>query len=225
LTPRFPPRRGSRYLLLYGRETLAERYDTQLKDEVGVDPAGLSTAEKMAKLREWREGRYEKLLDAVYKRRGWTNDGVPTMETLHRLGIDFPWVVEVVKPHLASCAWKAESRRSTRESSSSSRARRFIVRSGTIRAILLSMERQLTIEYGEEILLGLGLSPQQFSEEARFLLAAKLYELGRLTSGQAARLCGKDRVAFLFSLERAGVPMSNLRPEDADAEIDFARNG
>jgi predicted HTH domain antitoxin len=87
------------------------------------------------------------------------------------------------------------------------------------------MERQLTIEYGEEILLGLGLSPQQFSEEARFLLAAKLYELGRLTSGQAARLCGKERVAFLFSLERVGVPMSNLRAEDADTELDFARNG
>ena len=87
------------------------------------------------------------------------------------------------------------------------------------------MERKLTIEYGEEILLGLGLSPEQFSEEAKFLLAAKLYELGKVTSGQAAKLCGKERVEFLFSLERAGVMMSNLRPEDADTELDFARNG
>jgi len=31
-----------------------------------------------------------------------TGDGVPTLETLQRLGIDFPWLVEVVKPHLAS---------------------------------------------------------------------------------------------------------------------------
>ncbi|MFO8073130.1 MAG: UPF0175 family protein [Polyangia bacterium] len=84
------------------------------------------------------------------------------------------------------------------------------------------MERQLTISYGEEILLGLGLSPDQFSEEARFLLAAKLYELGKLTSGQAAKLCDMGRVEFLFSLVRAGVPMSNLRAEDAEAEIDFA---
>ena len=30
------------------------------------------------------------------------------------------------------------------------------------------MERKLTIEYGEEILLGLGLSPEQFSAEAKF---------------------------------------------------------
>ncbi len=87
------------------------------------------------------------------------------------------------------------------------------------------MGRKLTIEYEDEVLLGLGLSPNQFSDEARFLLAAKLYELGRLTSGQAARLCGKARVAFLLSLERAGIPMSNLRPEDAEAELSFAKNG
>jgi predicted HTH domain antitoxin len=88
-----------------------------------------------------------------------------------------------------------------------------------------TMVRKLTIEYEEDILLGLGLSPDQFSEEAKFLLAAKLYELGRLTSGQAARLCGKERVAFLLSLERAGMPMSNLRPEDAEAELSFGRDG
>jgi predicted HTH domain antitoxin len=87
------------------------------------------------------------------------------------------------------------------------------------------MARQLTIEYEEDILLGLGLSPDQFSDEARMLLAAKLYELGRLTSGQAARLCGKTRVGFLLSLERYGIAMSNLRPEDAEAELSFGRDG
>ncbi len=87
------------------------------------------------------------------------------------------------------------------------------------------MQRTLTIEYGEEVLLGVGLSPAQFSEEAKFLLAAKLYELGKLTSGQAAKLCGKGRVEFLYSLEKADVPMSNLIPEDADAELDFGLNG
>jgi len=86
------------------------------------------------------------------------------------------------------------------------------------------MGRTLTIDYEEDILLGLGLSADQFSDEARFLLAAKLYELGRLTSGQAARLCGKCRVGFLLSLERIGIPMSNLRPEDAEDELSFARD-
>jgi len=87
------------------------------------------------------------------------------------------------------------------------------------------MVRKLTIEYEEDILFGLGLSPEQFTDEAAFLLAAKLYELGRITSGQAAKLCGKTRVEFLLSLQTAGIPMSNLRREDAEAELTFARDG
>ena len=87
------------------------------------------------------------------------------------------------------------------------------------------MNRTLTIQYGDDLLLGLGLSPSEFSREAAFLLAAKLYELGRLTSGQAARLCGKERVAFLLDLPRVNVPVSNLQPDDADDEIAFARHG
>jgi len=87
------------------------------------------------------------------------------------------------------------------------------------------MVRKITIEYEEDILLRLGLSPDQSTEEAKLLLAAKLYEQGRITSGQAARLCGKERVAFLLSLERVGVAMSSLRPEDAEAELSFGRDG
>ena len=44
----------------------------------------------------YREDQYELLMDAVYKRRGWTPNGIPTLETLKRLGIDFPDVVELV---------------------------------------------------------------------------------------------------------------------------------
>lgn len=85
------------------------------------------------------------------------------------------------------------------------------------------MSHTLTLEYGDDILLSLGLSAQEFSEEAKLLLAAKLYELGRLTSGQAARLCGKGRVEFLMSLSKLGVPACNLKQEDADADLDFGR--
>ncbi len=78
----------------------AERYDKQLKELIGVDPEGKSTEEKMALHRQWREGRYNQLCDAVYKRRGWTNNAIPTLETLERFKIDFPEVVAVVTPHL-----------------------------------------------------------------------------------------------------------------------------
>lgn len=82
----------------------------------------------------------------------------------------------------------------------------------------------LTIEYGNDILFSLGMSKDEFDREAGFLLAAKLYELGRLTSGQAAKLCGKQRVDFLMSLSRIGVPMSNLKPEDAELELRFLQD-
>ena len=83
------------------------------------------------------------------------------------------------------------------------------------------MLHHLTIEYGDDVLFSTGLTRNEFDDEARFLLAAKLYELGRLTSGQAAKLCGKGRVDFLHSLPRIGVSISNLRPEDAEAELSF----
>jgi len=50
-------------------------------------------------LRAYREDRYEKLLDAVYKRRGWNPNGVPSIEFLQRIGMDLPEVIEVVKPY------------------------------------------------------------------------------------------------------------------------------
>lgn len=87
------------------------------------------------------------------------------------------------------------------------------------------MRHQLTIEYGDDVLFSSGLTRHEFDEEARFLLAAKLYELGRLSSGQAAKLCGKRRVEFLLSLPRIGISISNLRPEDAEAEISFLQRG
>jgi aldehyde:ferredoxin oxidoreductase len=77
-------------------ESRAERYDEQLKDKLDVDPSGKSTEEKMALLREYREKQYELVTDAAYKRRGWTSNGVPTIERLKKIGIDLPELVEVI---------------------------------------------------------------------------------------------------------------------------------
>jgi aldehyde:ferredoxin oxidoreductase len=78
-------------------ESRAERYDTQLKEIYKVDIEGKTTAEKTAIMRQLREEQYEKLQDAVYERRGWTPDGIPTVDTVKRLGIDFDEVLEVLK--------------------------------------------------------------------------------------------------------------------------------
>ena len=61
--------------------------------------SGFAPCASLALLRQFRESEYEKLKDAVYQRRGWTRDGIPTVATAQRLQIDFPEVLEVLKTH------------------------------------------------------------------------------------------------------------------------------
>jgi aldehyde:ferredoxin oxidoreductase len=80
-------------------ESRQSRYDKELVEKVGYDPSGRSTEEKLVALRKHREAEYERLTDAVYKRRGWTQDGIPTIEKVKALGIDYPEVVELLKKY------------------------------------------------------------------------------------------------------------------------------
>jgi len=80
-------------------ESRHERYDKELVEKHHVDITGMDTEEKVRRLRKFREALYEELKGAVYKRRGWTADGIPTLETVRRLGIDFPDVLELLKAH------------------------------------------------------------------------------------------------------------------------------
>jgi aldehyde:ferredoxin oxidoreductase len=77
-------------------ESRQDRYDSQLAEVVGFDPEGKSTEEKLVALKNYRLECYEKLKDAVYKRRGWDHDGVPTPEKVRALGIDFPDIIELI---------------------------------------------------------------------------------------------------------------------------------
>ena len=95
----YPPYRGMGPVTEEEYESRQERYDGQLR-EWGRDPDAMTLQEKMAAHREHRVGRYEQLMDAVYERRGWTRNGVPTVEKLQALGIDYPDVVAVVEKHL-----------------------------------------------------------------------------------------------------------------------------
>jgi len=81
-------------------ESRAERYDKQLEEDVGINPAGLSIEEKIKAMRKYREERYETLLNVVYKRRGWTENGIPRPEFVRELGIDFPEVMEVINKYI-----------------------------------------------------------------------------------------------------------------------------
>ena len=85
------------------------------------------------------------------------------------------------------------------------------------------MKRTLTIDYSDEILLALGCSPKQFNEEVKLLAAIKLYELGRLSSGAAAKLAGIPKPLFLMKLADYGVDTFQLTEEDLQQDLASAR--
>jgi aldehyde:ferredoxin oxidoreductase len=78
-------------------ESRSERYDKQLREKIGIDTRKMPVEEKMKILRKYREDQFEQLLDAVYKRRGWNSNGVPTIEFLKKIRMDLPEVIGVVK--------------------------------------------------------------------------------------------------------------------------------
>lgn len=75
------------------------------------------------------------------------------------------------------------------------------------------------IDLPESVLLSTGQSQEDFVREAKFLLALKLFELGRMSSGRAADLCGMSRLDFLLLAGRSGIPVTDLEGEELDREF------
>ncbi|HUG90924.1 MAG TPA: UPF0175 family protein [Planctomycetaceae bacterium] len=62
----------------------------------------------------------------------------------------------------------------------------------------------------DESLQDLALSAEELGDELRLAAAIKLYELGRLSSGAAARLAGVPKPLFLSKLGAYGVTTFDL---------------
>ena len=77
-----------------------ERYDKQLIEKLGISKEKLekmNTKEKMKLLYDYRQDQYQKLADAVYYRRGWTPNGVPTTQKIKQLGMDDPKMLKMLQ--------------------------------------------------------------------------------------------------------------------------------
>lgn len=76
--------------------------------------------------------------------------------------------------------------------------------------------KTLTIKVPDTINIG--------QKEAAMILASKLYELGKLSLGQAAELVGSSKQAFIEWLANYGVSFFDYTPEESDKDTRNARN-
>jgi hypothetical protein len=89
---------------------------------------------------------------------------------------------------------------------------------GIVTLLLYPMTATLEFDFPASLLLR-AKDEAALRERSRFLLALKYFEMEELSSGQAATLCGMDRVAFLLEAARCGVPAFDLSADEIEREF------
>lgn len=86
------------------------------------------------------------------------------------------------------------------------------------------MMHTLTIDYSDDILWALQQDPEAFAHEARLLLAVKLYEIGKLSTGLAAQVAGVPRVTFWYLLGQYGSTPFGETPAELAEDVRYAQH-
>jgi len=77
----------------------------------------------------------------------------------------------------------------------------------------------LTIEYPDSLPALTNQSVVEFEQETKLAPAMKMYELGRWSSGQAARVVGIPRSRFLLECPRFQVPTVSWDDDEIETEF------
>ena len=80
-------------------------------------------------------------------------------------------------------------------------------------------EHAIPIPHFEDLAIAAGRSHAELEHELRLLLAVKLFELKRVSSGRAAAIAGLSKLAFLDALAKLGVAAIDFDPAEAEHEF------
>jgi predicted HTH domain antitoxin len=79
--------------------------------------------------------------------------------------------------------------------------------------------KKITVQYPDEFELAVQATPEELEAQIRLMAALKMFELGKLSSGQAAELAGLSRVEFFEMCGRYRVSVLNYPPEELEDEL------
>lgn len=81
---------------------------------------------------------------------------------------------------------------------------------------MVTTTTDLDVHASEQVLKAVG---AESDDELRFLLVAKLFELGRVSTGRGAELCGLPIVIFMQKLSAIGIPVISYPVEELREEL------
>jgi len=76
------------------------------------------------------------------------------------------------------------------------------------------MERLIAVTYPESLANSLKLADKEFEKEIKTISLIKLYELGKVSSGTAAKILGINRVDFIEKVGEYQVSIFNFHDEN-----------
>ena len=76
------------------------------------------------------------------------------------------------------------------------------------------MERSITINFPQSLAFSLKMDDKEFKDAMKTISLVKLYELGKISSGMAAKLLNMSRIDFLELLHKYNVSYFDKGLED-----------
>ena len=86
----------------------------------------------------------------------------------------------------------------------------------------MSMSGQIVISYPEILAFSLKMREQEFEREMKIISLVKLYELGKISSGMAAKILNIPRIDFLSILSLYNTSCFSTCEKDLESDFDNA---